>query len=126
MFCLLYESQATAAFGPDDLFSIVEHSARNNARDELTGFLLYGNNRFLQYVEGEAAALDRLVDRLERDRRHSSIRIFHRCQIAQRAFPRWRMKRLASVDQALDEIVADANSAGLPQVIRSAVNGFLS
>ena len=94
MLQLAYVSRASNTLAPDDVFKIIETSARNNSRDDLTGFLIFAENRFFQVVEGSRSAIDALLSRLGEDTRHSQIEILSQTEIAQRAFPNWRMKRL--------------------------------
>lgn len=94
MIQLTYVSEASHDLTSDELFKIIEASSRNNLRDELTGFLIFAKNRFFQLIEGPQDQIEALVTRLNRDPRHRAIRIVNRQQIAERAFPRWHMKRL--------------------------------
>ena len=94
MIQLAYVSQANESLGPDDVFSIIEVSSRNNARDGLTGFLIYSNGKFLQIVEGEADQVNALMERLRNDRRHTLTRLIFRHEIEERSFPSWRMRRV--------------------------------
>ena len=94
MLQIAYVSRASSVLAPDDVFKIIETSARNNSRDDLTGFLIFAENRFFQVVEGSRSAIDALLSRLGEDTRHSQIEILSQTEIAQRAFPNWRMKRL--------------------------------
>ena len=75
MLQLAYVSRASSVLAPDDVFKIIETSARNNSRDDLTGFLIFAENRFFQVVEGSRSAIDALLSRLGEDTRHSQIEI---------------------------------------------------
>ncbi len=94
MITLTYVSDATARLQSGDVFKIVEASARNNSRRDLTGFLIFSNDRFFQVLEGPAAEVDALLSTLSADDRHDNIRILLREEIAERSFPNWGMKRL--------------------------------
>ena len=52
-----YISEASSTLAPDEVFKIIETSARNNLRDDLTGFLIFADNRFFQVVEGPAVSM---------------------------------------------------------------------
>ena len=73
---------------------IVEESLRNNARDAITGFLLYNGRNFLQLVEGPVAPMLALITRLARDPRHGGILRLEDCMSAERCCPDWAMRRL--------------------------------
>ena len=57
---VVYSSTAVVPFSDHDLFELLEHSRENNARDGLTGMLLYRDERFLQVLEGPEEAVRRL------------------------------------------------------------------
>lgn len=118
---LVYESHACESLSPSDLFRIVEQSARNNLSADITGFLVYRGGQFLQLVEGPLNALDALLARLQRDPRHHSLRVLSRCAIAERAFPRWRMKRIGEQGDVVAELEeamrTERNGAALPDEV---------
>ena len=96
---LVYTSKPSATFTSADVFDIVRVSARNNPQRGLTGFLVYADGMFLQYVEGAPDALDTLLKDLREDPRHADLEIVHRAPVAERHFPEWRMERLATSGQ---------------------------
>jgi hypothetical protein len=97
---LIYVSTANPSVAGGDVFDIIQTSARRNPERGITGFLVFANGQFFQYVEGESAALDRLLGDLSQDPRHHSIQVLHRQPCAQRAFPGWTMKRLFGSQQS--------------------------
>ena len=62
---LIYVSYASDDFQSGDVFKIIETSARNNPTRDVTGFLVYAHDTFVQFVEGPAASLDALLDDLK-------------------------------------------------------------
>ena len=106
---LVYKSDAEPGLGSDDVFQIVQTSATNNAKDGLTGFLLFRDGSFFQLIEGESTALDSLLNRLHRDPRHRNIAVLDDSGIDARAFGQWRMKRLRddSAQQALADVAPE-------------------
>lgn len=70
---------------------ILAEARRNNARDGITGVLTAIDGRFLQIIEGCAAALDDLIARLREDDRHRDMRIMERRQVLGRNFASWDM-----------------------------------
>lgn len=117
-----YISEASSSLAPDEVFKIIETSARNNLRDDLTGFLIFADNRFFQVVEGPAVSIDALMNRLKSDARHSSIEIISRRDIDQRSFPRWRMERV----RANDALGSSAGASALPSRLRDTISAFLN
>ena len=98
LFSLLYVSEMTR---PDahELGRICEQSRLNNARDHITGLLVFDGHAFCQFVEGSERAIAALLARLEGDPRHGNMR---RLQFGPRAgprrFPRWRLGYAYSAD----------------------------
>lgn len=70
---------------------ILAVSQRNNARDRLTGALVYSEGQFFQVIEGHTADVDRLMKRVEGDGRHTDIKIVSRTSVEGRLFPDWSM-----------------------------------
>lgn len=105
---LAYISTATSGMDSGEVFRIVETSARRNPSRDITGFLIFDGQEFLQVVEGPEKELDSLLDALRRDERHGNIRVIDRSTLTQRRFERWRMKRIVTggADGEASEILA--------------------
>lgn len=95
---VIYVSEAVGAVGSSllGLVEILGVSERNNRRDHLTGILLSHNGRFLQAIEGARVDLDRLMDRLRRDGRHTNIRVLSDQPTSHRLFGHWAMGQAAA------------------------------
>ena len=88
---LLYCSQAVRAFGEEQLADLLEASLAWNAQCGITGLLCYGNEHFVQVLEGDAAEVEGLFARIRRDRRHHHVHILSRGVGPARRFEDWRM-----------------------------------
>ena len=73
------------------LAEILGASDRNNRRDGLTGVLMRHGGRFMQAIEGRRADVDRLMDRLRADPRHTNIRLLSDLDVPERLFHDWPM-----------------------------------
>ncbi len=122
---LIYTSQARQGLSQADVFRIVEQSARNNPSGDITGFLLYRGGRFLQLVEGPLMALDMLLAQLAQDDRHYGLQLLSRLPIAQRSFPRWRMRRVGVDAEALNELEESLRNEGNGRPLPEPVRAFL-
>lgn len=91
MFCLGYISFANEILRHSDLIELAQQSARNNEKLGITGVLLYDNGLFLQFLEGEEQAVRDLLNRIERDRRHSRLTVVVESPVPTRHFPGWHM-----------------------------------
>lgn len=91
MRAIVYISQETQPFNSEDLRSLLEAAISANRRQNVTGYLHYHSGNFLQYIEGETAALYETMDHIARDNRH---KIFYRAEdelLEKRRFPEWYM-----------------------------------
>jgi len=88
---LVYVSTAPHKLANAELEAILADSRRNNARDGITGMLLYMDGNFIQAIEGPEPAIDDLLARLRRDPRHSDLVVMTRYPIVERQFPEWSM-----------------------------------
>ena len=71
--------------------SILEVSRRNNARDGITGGLLFSADCFAQVLEGPSDAVERTFERIQCDERHSDVTVLDSGPINTRDFPAWSM-----------------------------------
>ena len=103
---LVYWSKASEGTGTGDVFDIVDASACNNPALDITGFLLFDENQFLQLLEGPAEKIDVLMERIRKDSRHHSVDVVERRDAVERWFPNWRMKQLISFNSppAMEEL----------------------
>ena len=89
---LAYTSRASLDFSSADLADIHQSARHLNALDGVTGLLVFDGTRFLQIIEGPQEAIDNLVERLRRDRRHGSLEIRDERFVEARSFPDWSME----------------------------------
>jgi hypothetical protein len=88
---LIYLSRASQPFTETQLQDLLADSRRANTQQNLSGILLYGNNQFLQVLEGEESAVRAAYARIGRDPRHQNLTVFADKTIEQRAFADWHM-----------------------------------
>ncbi len=98
MIYLVYYSSAAYLMDDAALLNILQVSRRNNARDGVTGLLLYRAGTFLQVLEGEEGAVDSAYERIRQDHRHRGIIDVLRRPAPQRLFPDWSMG-FTNIDQ---------------------------
>lgn len=88
---LIYLSTATRSFRSDELHELLTVARRHNQEANITGMLLYRGGQFMQMLEGDREAIEWLMDRIERDPRHSDVYIFQFGPASVRNFPGWSM-----------------------------------
>lgn len=94
----VYLSHASRPFDEDTFHQVLEISRKNNARDHVTGLLLYHEGSILQVLEGERAALNACYYRISRDHRHHTCRLLVAEPSVSHIFPDWQMARFGMSD----------------------------
>ncbi|WP_205480497.1 BLUF domain-containing protein [Sphingomonas arenae] len=89
---LTYTSLASLDLTSEDVENILRSAREQNAIEGITGLLVFNGTHFMQVVEGSTQAIDDLVERLRRDRRHSGVEIRDQREIQERFFPDWTME----------------------------------
>ena len=70
---------------------ILARSRENNARDQVTGGLLFSDGCFAQVLEGPMEAVMAAFERIQCDERHGEIVVLQSGPIAERHFCDWSM-----------------------------------
>lgn len=78
---------------------IMIQSRRNNPRSGLVGALYFGDGCFFQVLEGPAAEVDALYQRLHEDPRHDDLRVLAREVVQRRSFAGWAMKLVPNASE---------------------------
>lgn len=123
-YSLIYVSRSLLA--PDEardaIGDIISVSAERNAREDVTGALLFSGANFVQILEGPQAAVLGLMADIQRDPRHDRIDIIEARADVPRAFDRWSMAYVGDavfVQARVDELLnAHEWQSGLPTALR--------
>jgi hypothetical protein len=95
------------------LMRLLYHSYLRNLRLEITGALIFENNKFGQVIEGPEHVIESLWEKIQKDDRHKNIRLIERKSIGSRSFQKWTMvfqgdkeifKGLPEVSGAIEEV----------------------
>jgi hypothetical protein len=89
---VVYRSRAVKALSDYELYELVQSAQTRNAREAITGLMLYDDGRFYQWLEGPAGNVARLMRTIETDNRHTDIEILSDKPAASRQFANWRMR----------------------------------
>jgi hypothetical protein len=120
---LVYASRARDAGqgGFSDLVrAILLKSIHNNRMAAVTGFLVAGEGRFLQALEGPVAEVEATFERIQRDPRHEDLVMIGRGPADKRLFRDWNMGQ-HQVGVADREVLAQVGlSAFTPQALDEA------
>ena len=91
---ILYVSAGLKNFTPKEMEDLAEIAYSNNLMLNLSGYLFYVKNTFIQYLEGPEENLNELFSRICSDDRHTVIRWISDEKLETRRFPDWSMRYL--------------------------------
>lgn len=69
----IYLSQANQPFTSQDLSELQKACIQKNRASSITGYLWFTKSQFLQYIEGDSIAVDKLMGKITQDSRHNII-----------------------------------------------------
>ena len=72
-----------------DLADLRDLADARNRSEDITGLLLFDGTRFIQALEGDAAAVQAVMNRIAKDPRHDNISYFKPITIDCRQFESW-------------------------------------
>lgn len=75
----------------EELVDILRQSRSYNAAHGITGMLLYHDEAFMQYLEGDKEEIFRLYDKIVLDERHTGVTLYFERPIDERNFAEWSM-----------------------------------
>ena len=105
---LAYRSQAAPLLTAPLLRGLLKQAHTYNAHHQLTGVLLHSHGQFVQVIEGPEAEVLDLYARIQRDTRHTDVRVLSEGPGPQRHFADWHMAfgqvAPASFDATLESI----------------------
>jgi hypothetical protein len=114
---VIYSSASTTPLQQEDLEDILNQARSNNARAGITGALAYVDGCFLQVLEGEAAAVQRLMGRIATDLRHETVIVLQAGEIAAPAFPDWQMAYVSATAAQIAEWAGLSVKTALPETL---------
>ena len=92
---LMYKSKYSEPLSKNLLEAIETTSQENNAALGITGILIGNRSSFMQVLEGEEEAVNKIFNNICKDERHTKIELVGYDIIDQRAFADWSMKCIA-------------------------------
>lgn len=90
MIQLMYVSQHKS-LSFDEAQQILNNSFSKNKKLDITGALVYVRGYFIQCIEGDAAIMEALFERIKRDTRHENVVTIAKDSIEKRFFDGWSM-----------------------------------
>lgn len=89
---LVYISRSVRLMTNTELVDLLEQARERNKKEDLTGLLLYKDLSFLQVLEGQVDAIDRVFESIKQDDRHFRVKVLIENEpINERYFSNWAM-----------------------------------
>ena len=89
--CAYCSGTSKARLGNKGLETLLEECRQKNAKNDITGMLLYQDRSFFQVVEGDRAVVEALLEKIAADTRHERVTRIILEPIAERSFGEWTM-----------------------------------
>jgi len=86
---IIYISRAKQNLTSGDLADLRDLADARNRSEDITGLLLFDGTRFIQALEGDAAAVRAVMNRIAKDPRHDNISYFRPIKTGFRQFKSW-------------------------------------
>ncbi|WP_411845539.1 BLUF domain-containing protein [Roseibacillus persicicus] len=102
IFGIAYTSLALTNFDDKSLQELSQAAAEKNKSLDITGYLYYDNQLFMQYLEGRKEDVEALMTAIKDDPRHRVFVAVPLARIEKRIFPDWSMRYLPD-DLPFDE-----------------------
>ncbi|MBF0469382.1 MAG: EAL domain-containing protein, partial [Desulfamplus sp.] len=91
VYTVIYVSRASESLTHNNIQEILEVARKRNAELCITGFLIFNNGYFMQFLEGRKEFIDTLLEKIVNDRRHDNVRIILSTFNKKRLFTDWTM-----------------------------------
>jgi hypothetical protein len=89
---LIYTSQPTLEITEEILLNILRVSQNKNHNLRISGLLVFGNGKFIQLLEGdEKDVQDLFHSTIQRDPRHTDVKVLLEAESPTRCMPTWTM-----------------------------------
>lgn len=103
---ILYQSDRKPICTEAEIQKILASCKKNNSHKDITGMLIYTNNKFMQMLEGDYNAITELYNKIKQDQRHHHVVSISLGMLKKRNFPGWAMA-LKEVDKKHLTIISE-------------------
>ena len=101
---LVYVSVATEEMSDEELTTLLKLARINNAKQDITGLLLYRDGMFVQALEGDEKKIEALFNKISKDKRHHGVTLLYKKPLKDRSFPDWSMGFSRMPEKALEHL----------------------
>ena len=88
---VIYCSKLLPEYDLKEVYSILKKARETNPELGLSGYLIFGNDCFIQILEGFNAPLKMLMQKIMVDKRHTNIKVLQDEEIKFLEFQNWAM-----------------------------------
>lgn len=88
---LLYVSKVVKGFSTHDIDALLHTARQHNAQVGITGILAFNGEYFMQILEGDRRAVNKLYHHISTDPRHEQLLLLQMSEIDERLFAVWSM-----------------------------------
>lgn len=100
MYFLIYRSESNTVLDEKALMLLLTQSRERNKKLDITGMLVYFDNKFLQLLEGNEEDVEAVYQSIHKDKRHKDVTVLKKGSAEKRLFPGWTMSfRAASLEE---------------------------
>ena len=112
---LIYASRSTDCFHEHEIPDLLQQVRVANAKQEITGMLLFICGSFVQVLEGQSEMVDAVFSRIIRDKRHTQSTLIVRESIPERAFEGWTMMHKTLDPVEAGELIGEVDYFASPE-----------
>ena len=91
MYTIIYKSTMSSGLTHNDIRSLLYYARSFNHENNISGCIFYGNQQFLQLIEGHQEVIVSLYKRIKNDNRHHSIQLLYDSTTQEKMFKDWNM-----------------------------------
>ncbi len=88
---IIYMSVSSAPFSDSALAQLLDVARSNNAKKNISGFLVYHKGSFIQVLEGQKDAVKATFNHINLDPRHADVQVLFEGTVEERTFEHWSM-----------------------------------
>lgn len=115
---IIYSSVSSTPMQLEELETLLEHARSSNARQGITGALVYVDGLFLQILEGEEQSVQRLMAKISGDIRHETVTVLQEGEISYPVFSDWKMAYVSATADQVAQWIGLAKTTQLPDLLK--------
>ena len=116
---LIYTSQAAVPMDEAVLNDILETARSTNQKLNITGFLVFDGEYFVQLLEGEKNSIESLYAKIAKDPRHTGANEVLRAHSASRCFSNWSMAFVIAEPGSVAKLGGSITREGVVELVAS-------